>query len=175
MNDQPRSNTRGLDCWRPLLVVAAAIVQDGRLLVVSKTAAPDVFYLPGGKPETDEEALETLARELGEELGVEPLNTRFLAEVEATAALENVPMRMTVFEAQINRTPRPAAELAHLRWIFGREQDIVLAPAVRDHVLPLLRHRGTLAPTGNSQPLPRPDEPTRPPQPRPRSAHGRMT
>jgi len=30
-----------------MVVVAAAIVQAGRLLVVSKKAAPDVFYLPG--------------------------------------------------------------------------------------------------------------------------------
>ncbi|MFG2730546.1 NUDIX domain-containing protein [Streptomyces canus] len=146
MNDRPRSNRRALGCRRPLLVVAAAIVQEGRLLVVSKKAAPYVFYLPGGKPDTGEEALETLVRELDEELGVEPMNPLFLAEVEAVAALENVPMRMTVFEAHISRTPRPAAELAHLRWTTGREKDLVLAPAVRDHVLPLLQHRGALAP-----------------------------
>ena len=33
----------------PLRVVGAAIVDEGRLLLVSKQAAPDVFYLPGGK------------------------------------------------------------------------------------------------------------------------------
>ncbi len=53
-------------------VVAAAVVEEGRLLVVSKRAAPDVFYLPGGKPEPGESAEETLARELDEELGVVP-------------------------------------------------------------------------------------------------------
>jgi 8-oxo-dGTP pyrophosphatase MutT (NUDIX family) len=144
MNDRPRGKWEASGCPRPLLVVAAAIVQEGRLLVVSKKAAPDVFYLPGGKPDADEGTLETLVRELDEELGVEPTNTRFLAEVEAMAALESVPMRMTVFEAQISQVPRPAAELAHLRWTSGREQDLVLAPAVRDHVLPLLQHRGAL-------------------------------
>ncbi|MEE1763528.1 NUDIX hydrolase [Streptomyces sp. SP18BB07] len=133
---------------QPLIVVAAAIVRRGRLLVVSKKAAPDVFYLPGGKPEMDERAIETLVRELDEELGVEPLRPRLLAEVEAVAALEGVPMRMTVFEAHIDRPPRPAAELAHLRWATGRERDLVLAPAVRDHVLPLLRRTGALAPVG---------------------------
>jgi 8-oxo-dGTP pyrophosphatase MutT (NUDIX family) len=53
-------------------VVAAAIVEAGQLLVVSKKAAPDVFYLPGGKPEAGESAEQTLIRELGEELGVVP-------------------------------------------------------------------------------------------------------
>jgi hypothetical protein len=35
----------------PLIVAAAAVVRAGALLVVSKRAAPEVFYLPGGKPE----------------------------------------------------------------------------------------------------------------------------
>ncbi|MFF3533146.1 NUDIX domain-containing protein [Streptomyces sp. NPDC002466] len=129
----------------PLVVVAAAVVQDGRLLVVSKKAAPEVFYLPGGKPDADEGARETLMREFEEELGVQPLDPRFLVDVEAVAALEGVPMRMTVFQARLGGTPFPAAELARMRWVSGREEDLHLAPAVRDHVLPLLRQRGVLA------------------------------
>ncbi|RFC70825.1 NUDIX domain-containing protein [Streptomyces sp. AcE210] len=128
----------------PLVVVAAAIVQEGRLLVVSKQAAPEVFYLPGGKPDADEGPMEALTRELDEELGVQPLEPRFLTDVEALAALEGVPMKMTVFEARISRTPEPAAELAHLKWVSGYESDLRLAPAVRDHVLPLLRQHGVL-------------------------------
>ncbi|WP_431895138.1 hypothetical protein [Nonomuraea sp. bgisy101] len=50
-------------------------------------------------------------------------------------------MRMTVFEAGISRDPSPAAELADLRWAPAGERDLVLAPAVRDHVLPLLAGR----------------------------------
>lgn len=130
---------------QPMSVVAAAILQRGRLLVVSKKAAPEVFYLPGGKPDPGEGPLETLARELDEELGVAPLEPRLLAEVEGVAALENVPMRLTVFEARIDGEPRPAAELAHMRWTAGGESDVRLAGAIRDHVVPLLRDRGALA------------------------------
>ena len=36
-----------------LVVAAAAVIEAGRLLVVSKRAAPEVFYLPGGKPEPE--------------------------------------------------------------------------------------------------------------------------
>jgi 8-oxo-dGTP diphosphatase len=128
-----------------LVVVAAAIVQEERLLVVSKKAAPEVFYLPGGKPDVGEELTETLVRELDEELGICPVAPRFLAEVEAPAALEGVPMKMTVFEAGASRVPRPAAELAQLRWITGHDPDVQLAPAVRDQVLPLLRRNGLVA------------------------------
>ncbi|MBO8191854.1 NUDIX domain-containing protein [Streptomyces oryzae] len=57
----------------PLVVVAAAIVQAGRLLVVSKQAAPENFYLPGGKTDPGEEPLDTLSRELDVELGGRPV------------------------------------------------------------------------------------------------------
>ncbi|MFJ7907304.1 NUDIX domain-containing protein [Kitasatospora sp. NPDC096204] len=129
----------------PLTVAAAAIIRDGRLLVVSKQAAPEVFYLPGGKPDPGEDALQALARELGEELGAAPVDPRHLTDIRATAALEGVPMLMTVFTATLDREPVPAAELADLRWTDGRDDTLRLAPAVRDHLLPLLRERGDLA------------------------------
>lgn len=124
-------------------VVAAAVVEGGRLLVVSKRAAPDVFYLPGGKPEPGERPEETLARELDEELGVVPRDVERLAVVEDVAALEGVPMRMEVFAATLSGTPVPAAELATLRWTDGRD-DVRLAPAVGGQVVPLLREAGRL-------------------------------
>ncbi|MFJ4685461.1 NUDIX domain-containing protein [Streptomyces sp. NPDC091377] len=128
----------------PLAVVAAAIVRERRLLVVSKRAAPDVFYLPGGKPDAGEPPEVTLERELAEELGVRPVAPRLLAEVDSVAALEGVPMRLTLYAADVDGVPRPAAELARMRWISGRESDVRLAPAVHDHVLPMLRADGAL-------------------------------
>jgi len=128
-------------------VVAAAVVDEGRLLVVSKKAAPETFYLPGGKPEDGESPEETLARELEEELGVAPRDLEPFCEVEDVAALEGVPMRMTVFTARLAGRPRPAAELAALGWTDGRDAyEARLAPAVRDQVLPRLVEAGAFAP-----------------------------
>ncbi|MGF0167055.1 NUDIX hydrolase [Streptomyces koyangensis] len=129
----------------PLAVSAAVLVREGRLLVVSKQAAPDIFYLPGGKPDPGETAEEALHRELAEELGITLRHHRFLAEIHATAALEGVPMRMRVYEVDTSDTPRPAAELAALRWTDGRDPDLRLAPAVSGQVVPLLRERGLLS------------------------------
>ena len=135
----------GTATQRCLVVVAAAIIKAGHLLVVSKKAAPDVFYLPGGKPEAGGSAEQTLVRELGEELGLIPTALRPLGQVEEMAALERVPMRMAVFTARISQDPRPAAELAALGWTSGVDGHArLLAPAVRGHVIPLLRGAGLL-------------------------------
>ncbi|WP_240796162.1 NUDIX domain-containing protein [Streptomyces sp. RFCAC02] len=124
---------------------APGTVREGRLLVVSRRAAPEVFHLRGGKPEPGEEPLDALVRELDEELGAAPVAPRLLAEVESVAALEGVPMRLTVYAAGLSRPPRTATELADLRWITGREEGVRLAPAVTGHVLPLLRRSGAMA------------------------------
>jgi 8-oxo-dGTP diphosphatase len=118
-------------------VIAAAVLGPRGLLVVSKRVAPQVFYLPGGKPGEGEEPLDCLARELREELGVGLASAEPLAEVHAPAALEGVEMLMTVFRAEIDGTPQPAAEIAEVAWWPERE-DLLLAPAVRDRVIPLL-------------------------------------
>lgn len=134
-----------------ITVVAAAVVENGRLLVVSKKAAPGVFYLPGGKPEPGEEAQATLVRELDEELGVRPRGLTRLADFRGIAALEQAPMLMTVFAATIgpDQRPRPAAELARLAWTTGADGfRALLAPAVRDQVIPHLRASGRLPVTG---------------------------
>ncbi|MFI5662440.1 NUDIX domain-containing protein [Streptomyces sp. NPDC051684] len=125
-------------------VVAAAVVENGKLLVVSKRAAPDVYFVPGGKPEPGEEPEETLVRELREELGVEPGRLEPLTVVEERAALEGVPMRLTVFTTTLIGDPVPAAELSALRWTDGREAGLRLAPAVEHHLLPLLRDLGRM-------------------------------
>ncbi|MEZ5115203.1 MAG: (deoxy)nucleoside triphosphate pyrophosphohydrolase [Candidatus Nanopelagicales bacterium] len=55
------------------LVVAGAVVRDGRLLAARRTAPPELaggWELPGGKVEPGEEPEAALARELREELGV---------------------------------------------------------------------------------------------------------
>ncbi|WP_218002106.1 NUDIX hydrolase [Microtetraspora malaysiensis] len=126
-------------------VSAAAIIEEGRLLIVSKKAAPEVFYLPGGKPEPGESAEEALIRELDEEIGVTPTEVAPLARVRDVAALEGVPMRLTVFTAAIDRAPRIAAELAALGWTSGSDRYApLLAPAIRNQVVPLLVRSGLL-------------------------------
>ena len=125
-------------------VIAAAVLGPRGLMLVSKRAAPDVFYLPGGKPESDEAPLDCLERELAEELGVEIDSAEPFAEVRAPAALEGVDMWMSVFLTRLTGVPTPAAEIAALRW-WPESLRLELAPAVRDCVIPRLQVAGALA------------------------------
>jgi hypothetical protein len=126
-------------------VVAAAVVQQGRLLIVSKRAAPDVFYLPGGKPDGDEPERTTLARDLVEELCAAPMDAMPYLVVEAMAALEQVPMRLSVYRCTLSAAPRRAAEIAKTAWTTGVDAHVErLAPAIRDHVVPRMLADGLL-------------------------------
>jgi 8-oxo-dGTP diphosphatase len=62
---------------RPYLAVSAAIIRDGRVLIVRRARPPaeGVFTLPGGVVEAGERLEEALLREVSEEtaLAVEPL------------------------------------------------------------------------------------------------------
>ncbi len=126
-------------------VVAAAVLDQGRLLVVSKQAAPDVFYLPGGKPDPGEPERRTLERELAEEIQVRPLSAAPYLVVEALAALEGIPMRLTVYRCTLSGPPRRSGEIADLGWTSGRDRyAALLAPAIRDVVVPRLTSDGLL-------------------------------
>jgi 8-oxo-dGTP diphosphatase len=127
-----------------LRVIAAAVLGPRGLLLVSKRAAPEVFYLPGGKPDPGEAPLDCLRRELREELSVGVDSTRPFAEVRARAALEGVEMWMSVFLTRLTGMPSAAAEIAALRW-WPHDPALGLAPAVRDCVIPRLRRSALLS------------------------------
>lgn len=95
--------------------MAAAVSHRSALMLVSEHAAPAaVHYLPGGKPEPGEAPLDCLRREVGEEVGCEVIEPQLFAGVRAPAALKGVDMHMTVYLAELDGTPAPAAEIASL-------------------------------------------------------------
>ncbi|MFJ7303543.1 (deoxy)nucleoside triphosphate pyrophosphohydrolase [Streptomyces sp. NPDC099088] len=127
-----------------IVVVAGALVHEGRLLAARRSAPPELagrWELPGGKVEPGEAPEQALVRELREELGVE---TELLERVPGEWPLK--PGHVLVVWAARLRTgsaaPRPLQDHDELRWLTPEEiwdvdwldQDV---PAVKD-VLPLL-------------------------------------
>lgn len=73
--------------------IGALIFRKKNFLVVKKNVPNRTEYiLPGGKPEGNENSLETLKRELMEELCVEVTKANFLGEFEDIATFEGVPL-----------------------------------------------------------------------------------
>jgi 8-oxo-dGTP pyrophosphatase MutT (NUDIX family) len=97
--------------------IGAAIVRDRQLLVVRKASSADMFIIPGGKPEDSESHEQTLHRELGEELGVAVISADYLGSFEDVAEFEQIPIRMDVYDVEIEGDPTPASEIAEVRWI----------------------------------------------------------
>ncbi len=126
------------------IVVAAALIQNatGELLLVRKRGT-DCFMLPGGKIEPGEMPVQTLARELREELGTtrRPLEARYIGIFTAAAAneagLEVVAHLLAVdLDADVN----PGAEIEDAIWVdVFKAHSFPLAPLVTEAVLPLIR------------------------------------
>jgi 8-oxo-dGTP diphosphatase len=115
---------------RPYLAVSAAIIRDGKVLIVRRARPPayGVFTLPGGGVEAGETLHEAVIREVLEEtaLTVEPLGLAGYREVIARDADSKVERHFVILpfaarwiagEVSLNE------ELAEARWLVPSELD----------------------------------------------------
>jgi 8-oxo-dGTP diphosphatase len=127
-----------------VLDIVTAVIRDadGRMLLVRKRGTT-TFMKPGGKRDGGENDLETLARELEEELGCRLVDAELLGRFTAPAANEaGFTVQSATYLTSVEGDIAALAEIEELAWIDpAAPGDLRLAPLLTDAVLPALLAR----------------------------------
>lgn len=129
----------------PVFIDTVAWVQleHGRILC-ARPRGKDVFYIPGGKREGAETDLQTLQREICEELTValRPETVRHVGTYEA-ATPDGALVRMSCYTASYRGTLAASSEIDELAWFCYADRPRV--PAVDQMLFDELRAAGRLS------------------------------
>ncbi|MEV0006818.1 NUDIX domain-containing protein [Streptomyces sp. NPDC047973] len=125
--------------------VAWVRVVDGRILC-ARPRGMDVFYIPGGKREGAEKDVETLVREIEEELTValDPGTARHVGTYEAggPGLPDGAVVRMACYTASYEGELAPSSEIEEMSWFSYADRDRV--PPVDQLLFDDLRDAGEL-------------------------------
>jgi 8-oxo-dGTP diphosphatase len=125
--------------------VGLAIIADGRLLLVRRARSP-ILILPGGKPEPGETELETLQREVHEELSTSVEKPEFFGAFSDRSADDpNRIVRIHLYSGALSAIPSPSSEIADLVWATAAEAaKLPIAPSISNKIIPFLIDRKLL-------------------------------
>lgn len=106
--------------------IAWIYCKDGKILsTLSK--GKDTYYIPGGKREGNETDIETLVREIKEELSVDILPEtakRYgIFEAQAHGHAEGILVRMTCYTASFSAKLKPDNEIAEMVWLTTADME----------------------------------------------------
>lgn len=122
--------------------IGGIILKDKKLLVVQKKTKDNrpEYIIPGGKREGNETDIETLSRELKEEIQVDLVGTKPFGGFDDIAVFENIPIHIEVYYADIEGEPKCDSEIKSLVWIDRdyKEQGIELGSVLGKYVVPKL-------------------------------------
>lgn len=108
--------------------IALLYCNEGKVLsTLSK--GKDTYYFPGGKREGNESDIETLKREIKEELSVdikeETIKYYGTFEAQAHGKAEGILVRMTCYTAEWDGEIAPSSEIQEIKWLSYSDIDTV--------------------------------------------------
>ncbi|MCQ4085418.1 NUDIX domain-containing protein [Saccharibacillus sp. JS10] len=110
--------------------IAWISIKDGKVLG-ARSKGKETYYFPGGKREVGESDIETLVREIEEELTVQidkesvQFFGTFEAQADGKASGETV--RMTCYTGDYTGELAPAAEIDEIAWLDEKDRDRISA------------------------------------------------
>lgn len=126
-----------------IIIASALLLNEQKDLLVVRKHNSKFYMLPGGKVEHQESHLQTLIRELQEELGLQfdATDFNYLGQHETTAVNEKdtvVQGNIFLLNKTIRNLPTAHAELAEVRFIPKSEhQNSQLAHLLKEFALPI--------------------------------------
>ncbi|PZG03462.1 NUDIX hydrolase [Nonomuraea aridisoli] len=94
---------------------------DNGAILSTRSQGKNVYYIPGGKREPGETDVDTLVREIDEELAVtiNPATAVHVGTYQAQAHghAAGITVRMTCYTAAHHGTPTPSAEIEEAAWL----------------------------------------------------------
>lgn len=108
--------------------IALLYIVDGKILS-TRSKGKDAYYLPGGKREGNESDLETLVREIKEELSVniiiDTANLYGVFEAQAHGKAEGILVKMSCYTADFTGELQPASEIEEMKWLTTEDMDTI--------------------------------------------------
>ena len=125
--------------------VGGIIIKNKKVLVVRKKTKENFpeFIIPGGKRETGETDVETLQREIQEEVNLKVVKAEYVDEYEDIAIVEKVPIVVKVYLCEVEGEVNVDNEIKEFCWIDKdyKKNGIKVASILEKFVLPELIRR----------------------------------
>ena len=117
---EPRGQIIEAVCW--------VFIKEGRILC-SRSEGKSLYYIPGGKPETQESETQALIREIREEMGVrlepETIEPLGVFEAQADGHPPGILIRLSCYRAGYEGTLKPVSEIRELVWLTYGDRNLV--------------------------------------------------